>query len=63
MSNEDKFKEAWVNYSADDSDSNYFWQRWDTLRRVMFAMGKTPEQVETLMNEAEAEAKEKKEQE
>ncbi len=54
-SNEDKFKEAWTDYLADDS--NYNWQRWDKLKQVMFATGKTPDEVETLMNEAEGREK------
>jgi len=52
-SNEEKFKDAYCNYLADDSDYN--WQRWDKLKQVMFAMGKTPKEVEALMNEAEEE--------
>jgi hypothetical protein len=53
--NEDKFKEAWVNYLA--NDNNYNWQRWDKLKQVMFAMGKSSGEVEALMNEAEEEIK------
>ncbi len=52
MSNEEKFKEAWVNYLADAN--NYNWGRWNKLRQVMFAMGKEKADVEALMNDAEA---------
>jgi len=50
--NEAKFKEAWLQYLADDNTNN--WYQWDKLRQVMFAMGKEPDEVEALMNEAEA---------
>lgn len=50
--NEEKFKEAWVNYLADDN--GYTQQRWNKLKQVMFAMGKNSQEVEDLMNEAEA---------
>lgn len=49
--NEEKFKEAWLNYLADDDD--FTWQRWNKLKQVMFDMGKSSEEVEDLMNEAE----------
>jgi hypothetical protein len=53
--NAEKFKEAWVRYLADDS--NYNWQRWNALRQIVFAEGREPDEVEALMNEAEAESK------
>ena len=58
QSNEEKFKEAWVNYLADDTDYN--WQRWNKLKQVMFAMGKNPDEVTELMNEAEKEKEKEK---
>jgi hypothetical protein len=50
--NEAKFKEAWLTYLADANDYN--WKCWDKLKQVMFAMGKQPDEVEALMNAAEA---------
>lgn len=55
IENETKFKEAWKTYLADDNSLN--WQNWDKLRQVMFAYGKTPDEVIALMDEAEAETK------
>lgn len=51
-SNEEKYKDAYRDYLADDSVSN--WQRWDKLRQVMVAMGKTSDQIIALMDEVEA---------
>jgi hypothetical protein len=49
--NEEKFKDAWKNYLADNS--TYNWERWDKLKQVMFALKKTPDEVLALMDEAE----------
>jgi len=49
--NEEKFKQSWLDYLADDD--GFTWQRWNKLKQVMFAMGKTPDEVTDLMNEAE----------
>lgn len=46
-----KFKDAYKNYLADDSQFN--WDRWNKLRQVMFALGKTPDEVISLMDEIE----------
>ena len=51
-SNEEAFKDAWKNYLANDSQKN--WERWDKLQQVMFAMGKSPDEVTALMDEVEA---------
>lgn len=53
--NEDKFKQSWLDYLADDN--GFTWQKWNKLKQVMFAMGKTPGEVEDLMNEAEGKGK------
>lgn len=53
--NEEKFKQAWLAYLADDN--GFTWQRWDKLKQVMFASGKSSEEVEDLMNEAEGKGK------
>ncbi len=52
IDNETKFKEAYKNCLADDNSLN--WQKWNKLRQVMFAMGKTPDEVIALMDEVEA---------
>lgn len=49
--NEAKFKEAYRTYL--DDDSNFNWTRWDKLRQLMFAMGKSSEEVLALMDEVE----------
>lgn len=46
-----QFKESWVNYLKDDCQ--HTWDIWNRLRQVMFALGKTPDEVIALMDEAE----------
>lgn len=51
--NEEKFKTAWRTFLK--TDSNFDWHRWDNLKEVMFAEGKTSTDIIDLMDLAEAE--------